>query len=125
MGFFKKSGGVPRGPFDLNKFLIITGVAIVLTNIIAGILGIWIPDLAEVSRQIAMGMLLFVVAAAVIIPFTLIRYGTVGVGIQTRDLVLIMLVIGLVIFLMIVIPNIFNLPKPFSVAQIGLQSMFG
>ena len=123
MGWFDfRRGGEPRPPMDLTRFLIITGIAIVLVSIISGILGIWVADFAKVSQQVSLGVLLLVVIAAVIIPFMLIRRQLQGGGLTSKDLIFVMLVIGFVIFLMIVLPNLFNLPKPFSAAHLQLQS---
>ncbi len=121
MALFRK--GEPGPPLDVTKFLIITAIAIVLVSILTGIIGIWNEQVAQVSKQIGLGVLLLVVMAAVIIPFMIIRRQLKGVGLTTKDLIFIMLVIGLVVFLMIVLPNLFNLPKAFSIAHLQLQSM--
>jgi len=123
MGLFSKSSA-PREPIDITQVLLITVIAIVLVSIISGIIGIWVDEFAQVSKQVGLGVLLMVVMAAVLIPFMLIRRQLKsGAGVTAKDFIFVMLVVGLVIFLMIAVPNIFNLPAPFSVAQLQLQSV--
>ncbi len=105
-------------PFGLSAFVIMTVVAIITFNVISGLIGIL------TSQQMEVRVLLLIVAAAVIIPFMVIQRAITGVWYITvessKDLMFVLLSFGFVLFLMSLLPSLFNLPEIFSAALINL-----
>lgn len=122
LGFGKKRPeGMPKRPFDLTQFLIVTVIGIVLISILAGIVGIWYTEFGEVQKQIATGVLLLVILVSALIPIILIRRGFAGF--RAQDFIFVILTVGVLIFLLVVTPKLFNLPELFTVARLEITDM--
>ncbi len=124
MGLFsKREPREHKTPFDLSFILIITVVSIVVINILAGIIGIWYTQFQQVSQQISLGVLLLIIMAGVALAFMLVTRQ--WSEFTTKNLVLLMITVGLIVFLMIVFPKLYNLPQIFSTAKLELMSVLG
>ena len=125
-GFGKKRPeGMPRRPFleagNVTQFAAVVVIGIVLISIISGIVGIWYEEASKITQQVALGVLLLVILLAALIPFMLIRRSFAGF--QPADFVFIILSVGVLIFLLVVTPKLFNLPEIFTVSRLELVDM--
>lgn len=115
------------GETSVTSFIIVVAIGIALLSIIAGIVAIWYPQVSGVQQQVGLGLLVLMIIASIFIPFTLIRRQFVGF--RGSDFVFMMLAIGVLVFLLVVTPKLFNLPSIFTVAKLQLaqttQSILG
>lgn len=133
LGFGKKSQRDPESQIThqnkIIQFVIVVAIGIALVSIIAGVVSIWYPKISGVTQQVGKGILILIIIAAVLIPFTLIRRQFVGFRSTGTDLFFIILAVGVLIFLLVVTPKLFNLPEIFTVSRLDLaqitQSLLG
>ena len=133
LGFGKKSPRDPESKITheskIVQFIIVVAIGIALVSMIAGVISIWYPQISGVTQQIGMGVLILILIAAVLIPFTLIRRQFIGYPTKGTDLFFIILAVGVLIFLLVVTPKLFNLPEIFTVSRLELaqitQSLLG
>lgn len=122
LGFGKKSDRTGE-PFlsqnSVTSFIIVVAIGIALLSIIAGIVGIWYPQFSGVQKQVGIGLLILIIIASIFIPFTLIRRQFTGF--KGSDFVFMMLAVGVLIFLLVITPKLFNLPEIFTVAKLQLK----
>ena len=128
---FGRKRDEPRRPFlesgTVTQFIVVVAIGIALLSIIAGIVAIWYPQAGEIQTQVGKGLLVLIIIASIFVPFTLIRRQFTGF--TGTDFVFVMLAVGMLIFLLVVAPKLFNLPEVFTVARLELvettQSILG
>lgn len=131
LGFGKRRDDSTRRPFlesgTVTQFIIVVAIGIALVSILAGIAGIWYPQVQGVQQQVGMGLLILIIFASIFVPFTLIRRQFTNF--TTREFIFVILAIGMLIFLLVITPKLFNLPEIFTVARLELvqttQSILG
>lgn len=130
LGFGKKSEYSRPSLLESNtttQFIIVVAIGIALVSIIAGIIGIFYEPAAAIQKQVGMGILVLILIAAIFVPFTLIRRQFTNF--TGKDFIFIMLAVGVLVFLLVVTPKLFNLPEIFTVSRLELaqttQSMLG
>lgn len=121
----------PRDRFlyepNVTNFIVVVAIGIALVSIISGIVGIWYAQAAAINQQVGMGLLVLIIITAIYVPFILVRRQFMNF--TAKEYLFVILAIGVLIFLLVITPKLFNLPELFSTARLELvqstQSILG
>jgi len=126
MAFFrKKTATTPRPPWNVQNFILAVVVGLVLVNIFLRVAGVWNTKFLEAATQMTLGALYLIIIAGAALALAVTKrlfFSQSDVRLSKSDFVFIILAFGIIVFLMIYVPKLFNIPGIFSVAYNQLQS---